>query len=455
MHACANITGSLPDWYLIERETERTIERLNSARELDYYINNPDEYIRRLAVLRLKKLGLRESGEILREIMDDPAETHANKLLAAWALKSMLAADDTFYMQSGRSMSDFTGYETYEELFPVHCEQNDRDISFRFSSSPSYNAFCMEDESPVLEKEISFKTDFDFRHWAGCFMSSLKANMTKLPAGILKSLHTASIKLMDSIKRISASLSEKKHSKPEKIKTAKKVGKKNGPLEGLRSGKEHLNAYAYPGDYSRLRKEIYDRPGFLSWFKKGVFRLFYFLFFPIRLARRHKIAFFLILVSVYAFFTYFSYGRAITAKYAGFDLREVQSRFLEQAKVLYSQAVDEIDRITGMDEWKKADISRKTSVDVLKTSDADIPKSVLNDDVIYIVTAKDGLNIRTAPDPSSVKVGSSALPYKTRVTFIKSALHESTGVEWFYVEAEDGRTGWVSSKYLRKEEAQY
>jgi hypothetical protein len=63
LYASGTGIESLPDWYLIDREAEKTLEKLNSARELDYYINSADEYLRRLAVLRLKKLGLKESGE--------------------------------------------------------------------------------------------------------------------------------------------------------------------------------------------------------------------------------------------------------------------------------------------------------------------------------------------------------------------------------------------------------
>lgn len=445
MHASGTVTGSLPDWYLIERETEKTIEKLNSAKEMVYYTGNSDEYIRRLAILRLKKLGLKESGEILKEIMDDPAESHANKFLAAWALKSLLAGNnDDFFMYNSRFLSGFTGHERYEDLFPVMIENNERDISFRFSSSPCYTAFSICDDDTVLEKEVHFSSDFDARQWLNCVGASLKSNISQLVPRILKIICSVPSVLYASVRKAFGSLPKHKRA-PGTIRQKKQKLKTPG------------YKHNYSDEYSLLRKEIYGRPDLMSRVKKGVFGLFYFLFFPIRLARRHKAAFFFILLSIYAFFTYFSYGRAITSKYAGFDMQEVQSRFFASARNLYSQAVNEINRITGIDEWKKeAPSPGRTYGEMLKTSDVGIPgpDAREEDDEIYIVTAKDGLNIRTAPDPSSPKVGTAALPYLTRVTFISSALHGASGVEWFYVEAEDGRIGWVSSKYLRLDKEQ-
>ncbi len=473
MYASGTGIESLPDWYLIEREAEKTLEKLNSARELDYYINSADEYLRRLAVLRLKKLGLKESGEKLREIMDDPAESHANKYLAAWALKSLLVGNDNDYFQSTRYLANFTGREKYEELYPVLFEHDISSVSFRFSSSPCYTAFNINDGDSVLEKEIYFNSDFDFRQWASDFGSSLKTNIRNYPARILKLLYEAVVKLLQYLKTVMAKSKKSKQDKAPKTheKAVRKLKEKKQYNEGslddlsgrtgdrletrLQGSAGSLYSRDYLYDYSRIRKEVYGKPGFLSCVKKGVFQLFFFLFYPIRLARRHKFAFLCVLLSLYVFFAYFSYGRAITNKYAGFDLQEVQSGFIEKAGALYDQAVNEINRLTGMDEWKKTGKSKQAADDILETADTNALKiKASKDDISFTVSARDGLNIRTAPDPSSDRVGKTALPYGTSVTFISSALHESSGVEWFYVEAEDGRVGWVSSKYLKKEEVQ-
>ncbi len=422
MYASVSVIELLPDWYLIERETEKTIEKLNSAGELDYYINNPDEYLRRLAILRLKKLGLKASGEMLKKIMDDPVESHANKYIAAWALKSLLVGLDYDYLSNSRYLAGFTGHESYEELFPVLMEHDVCSVRFQFSSSPYFTTFNINNEDSVLEKDVFFQTDFDIKQWGKDLRASLKSKAKKLLPNIVKLLRKAAKKLLHCIRAAAESLT--------KLKEKKQA---NTPK---------IQAKAY-------KKHKAMKRGFV---KRGIFQLFFFLFYPIRFARKHKFAFLCILVSVYSFFAYFSYGRAITNKYAGFDLQEVQSHLFTKAGELYSQAVNEINRITGINEWKENNGSKQAANDILMTTDINIPKSQGSRDesVSYTVTAKDGLNIRTSPDPSSDKVGSSALPYDTRVTFITSAYSESSGIEWFYVEAEDGRVGWVSSKYLKK-----
>ncbi|NLK88168.1 MAG: SH3 domain-containing protein [Clostridiaceae bacterium] len=470
MYASGTRIGSLPDWYLIERETEKTIEKLNSARELDYYINNADENIRRLAVLRLKKLGLKESGEMLREIMDDPVESHANKYLAAWALKSLLAGSDNDFMLNTRYLANFTGHENYEELFPVILENDNRDIGFKFSSSPCYTAFNIDDEDSVLEKDIFFSSDFDFWQWISNVVSSLKANVKNYPVRVMKTLYAGALKLLQCVKTAAVKLYTKKTDKAPKTHEkaiSKRKEKKHdnsaqlpylsertgNRLEARPDGSRSSYRRDHLYDYNRLRNEIYRRPGFVYCVKKGVFQLLFFLFYPIRLVRRKKFAALCILLSIYVFFAYFSYGRSITIKYAGFDLQEVQSRFLEKAGALYRQALSDINRLTGMDEWNAVRDSKQAANDILRTSNTNIKQDNGSKEIsTFTVFARDGLNIRIAPDPSSDRIGSKALPYGTRVTFISSALNESTGVEWFYVEAEDGRFGWVSSKYLKKDE---
>lgn len=411
MYTSGGIIELLPDWYLIERETEKTIDKLNSADELDYYINSTDEYYRRLAILRLKKLGLRESGEILKRIMDDPVESHANKYMAAWALKSLLVGLDYDYMSNSRYLAGFTGHESCEELFPVLFENDACGVRFQFSSSPYFTAFNINNADSALEKDVFFQTKFDAKQWSKDLTESLKSKGKKLLPNMAKSLRAVAVSL---IKR-----SKKRHTGISKIQD---------------------------------RTKIKYRPPKRSYIKRGIFQMFFFLFYPIRFARKHKIAFLCLLISVYTFFAYFSYGRAITNKYAGFDLQEVQARLFTKAGELYSQAVNEINRITGINEWKENSSSKQASGEILKTADIGIPKDQVseNEAVTYTVTAKDGLNIRTGPDPSSNKVGKSALSYGTSVTFITSAFSESAGIEWFYVEAEDGRVGWVSSKYLKK-----
>jgi uncharacterized protein YgiM (DUF1202 family) len=68
---------------------------------------------------------------------------------------------------------------------------------------------------------------------------------------------------------------------------------------------------------------------------------------------------------------------------------------------------------------------------------------------IYSVNAKNGLNIRVSPSPGSDKVGSVPLEFGSKVVFLGKQ-EKDKSIVWYYVEAADGRTGWVSSRYLKE-----
>jgi hypothetical protein len=466
------ISELLPDWYLGERETEVTIEKLSSLKELDYYINNTDEYVRRLAILRIKKLGLKESSRILKDVMDNPVESHANKHLAAWALKVLLVNSDNDYTMSNRYLANFTGHEKYEDLYSIASDKQLGSVRFRFSSSPYFSAFNISDEDTVLEKDVYFEADFEKKQWIYCLGSGIKANIRKILPYIVKLIKAFAIKLWSVLKAAPGLIiksnrngAEKATKKEKKSKSKKSNYVENSQLEQSALKNDNtdiLNRMEYIGssknrvqiktynpnqhfDYNGMRKELYRGPSFFTFVKKGVYQLFYILLSPIRFAKKHTFAFICIIVSTYIFFAYYPYGRSITNKYAGFDLQEFQTRAFNEAGVF-------INRITGIDEWKENSKGRQVSNDILKTSDITSHNAQTTSKVteFYTVSAKDGLNIRSEPDPSSEKVGTSSLPYGTSVLFISSAFSESAGIDWFYVEAEDGRIGWVSSKYLKK-----
>jgi hypothetical protein len=62
------------------------------------------------------------------------------------------------------------------------------------------------------------------------------------------------------------------------------------------------------------------------------------------------------------------------------------------------------------------------------------------------------LNIRVSPSPGSGRVGSGPLEFGSTVVFLKKQEKDKSGITWYYVEAADGRIGWVSSRYLKEKE---
>jgi hypothetical protein len=100
-----------PEWYKIEKETEKTISKLSSLRELSFYLRNPDEYIRRLAIIRIADIKLKDAIEILKETLDDRVESQINKELAAWAIKVISHKWDIDLFISHKLLNKYSGSE--------------------------------------------------------------------------------------------------------------------------------------------------------------------------------------------------------------------------------------------------------------------------------------------------------------------------------------------------------
>jgi hypothetical protein len=396
---------AMPGWYRAERETENIIEKLSGLKELDYYLKNSDEYIRRLAILKLKKFSAKDAVYALKEVLDDNLESEENKYLAAWVLKSLAVKWSFDIFVTSRYLTKFSGTEGYDQLFGVMLEDEIPTIRFDFSASPSHSALKLEAEDSVRTEDIHFETEFNFKQWFSTLGSRLlkKAGGTlvffflKLPAMLWKARR--------GVKR---------------VKRAKSIKPAN--------------------DYHGIYKEVYKRPGILASIKKGLFNMLYLLFFPLRFALKHKLAVLCSLAAIYVLFAFTDYGRAITNKYMGVDLKDVQKNTVENVKYYSDYVLNEFNRLTGINEWKKGEVK--------KQENPAIPASAA-DGKLYLVTAQKGLNIRKSPDPASVKVGEAALPYGSTVTFLKTE-NDSSGKPWYYVESSDGRKGWVSAKFLKE-----
>lgn len=369
--------GLLPAWYRAERDTANTIDKLSDIKELGYYLKNPDEYVRRLAILRLQKFSAKESVNTLKEVLDDGLESQANKYLAAWVLKSLAVKWNFDIFVTSRYLTKFSGTESYDELFGVKPETEVPSIRFDFSASLSRSAFKLEEEVIARTEDIRFDTEFDFRQW----FSTLGPRLLKKAGSTLASI------------------------------------------------------------FLKLPGRVHKKPGITAAIKKGLFNMLYLLFFPLRFALKHKLAVICSLAAIYILFAFTDYGRAFTNKYMGIDLKDVQKKAIDSVKYYTGYALNEFNRLTGIDEWKENEAK--------KQQNTTMPASTA-DNKIYLVTAEKGLNIRESPDAASAKVGSNPLPYGSTVTYLLKTENDSSGKPWYYVKASDGRTGWVSAKFLKE-----
>lgn len=416
--------SAMPGWYRAERETEKTIEKLSGLKELDYYLKNSDEFIRRLAILKLQKFSAKDAVYALKEVLDDNLESEENKYLAAWVLKSLAVKWSFDIFVTSRYLTKFSGTESYDELFGVMQEDEVPSIRFDFSASPSHSALKLEAEDGVRTEDIHFETEFNFKLWFSTLGSRLLKKIgsilvfffLKLPTMLGKAVATCFKRLLHSLAR----RGEKRVKSVKRVKGVKRVKPEN--------------------DYHSIYRDIYKKPGILASIKKGLFNMMYLLFFPLRFALKHKLAVLFSLAALYILFAFTDYGRAFTNKYMGVDLKDVQKNTVENVKYYSDYVLKEFNRLTGINEWKKNEVE--------KQEDPDISASTANAK-LYLVTAQKGLNIRQSPDSTSVKVGEKALPYGSTVTFLKTE-NDSSGKPWYYVESSDGRKGWVSAKFLKE-----
>lgn len=436
-----------PEWYRTERETEKTIEKLNNVKELDYYLRNSDEYIRRLAILRLYKTSAKESAYILTEMLDNPVESQENKYLAAWTLKTILNKYDSDIFISSKFINKFTGRERYDELFNIKTEDFSQNIRFQFSSSPSFSAIKLNEEDIVLERDIYFETDFDYKQWLINFLSNAGLNIKKGIWIVPKLAVKLFMLLGKGFKTAYKQLSKIKinYGRTEKSDRIKKT-KIKSTKQYARSGKSNQkNSY---DNYYSLRGELYKGQNFFTTVKKGVFQLFYILFFPIRFAIKHKLAMLFMLVIAYIFLSFSDYGKALTYKYLGMELNDLQTIAVQKVRYYTNYAANEFNSLTGIDEWKeKKETGAADPDNQMITADVSGSSAKL---LTYSVNAKKGLNIRISPDPGAEKVGSEPLPFGSTVIYLSTKKSDANGITWYYVEAIDGRIGWVSSKFLKE-----
>jgi hypothetical protein len=471
--------SALPEWYRMERETERTIQKLGTLKELDYYLGNPDEYIRRLAILRLLKLSAKESSYKLAELLDNPAESDENKFLAAWVLKKLTGKRASDFFLYNKYLDQFDGSESYEDLFPIAAEDRRTAVRFDFSSSESCADLKLGSEEPLTGRDAVFETAFDFKQWFSFFATTLSKSASsgfKTAAVFVLALPVllgkGTVGLFKKIKQNRAVHKEariKKAAETFEIRARKRERKARREEQRVPEYKRRASEYnrqpaeyglqvseyglrldrAASGDYRNWRRELYGKPGLLSLLKKGGFQMLYFLFAPFRFVRRNKLAVLCFIVAAYLVLAYTEYGRAFSYKYFSYDLRNIPQLVLQKAKYYSTIGLLRLNQFTGMDEYQgkygQSEYADNSEIPAGRNGNA-----FAADGKPYLVTAKKGLNIREAPDAGSSRVGAVPLEYGTTVLFLSQSQKDASGTLWYYVEATDGRTGWVSARYLKE-----
>lgn len=442
-----NMALNLPEWYRLERETEKTVGRLVNLKELDYYLRNPDEYLRRLAIIRLSELKPRGCENILREMLDDHYESIENKELAAWVLKASALKWNMEIFIDNRHLTKFTGKESLQDIYKISCSELQPSLRFNFSSNKVCSLIPSSEENISCEGHTVADSGFNTRQWLSSFSGSILSSMKSLMLNMLKIIRNAlrglfhlifiglSSLLVNGIKNL---FKRKEHSQL-------KDKSSNAPDNRDYHSRLAVSAYNNPDlmpQIMNLRKAYTYKPpvipSMVSVLKKVVFNVLYVFFYPVRLFLKHKFAFVFILLALYIFLNFTNQGSILFREYTGKEFLEIQTEAADDIKQFSISTWNRFKDFTGLD-----GILEKGSGKVAKNND---PAPSIT--VRYLVTASKGLNIRKAPDPNSEKIMGGSLAFGSIVVFLDKITTDSAGKPWYYIKADDGRTGWVSAKYL-------
>lgn len=457
MHSINIAFNDYPSWYKVEKETEYTIKKLTTLKELMPYLRNSDEFIRRLAILRINELRLKDSIIALKELLDDSLETTKNKEFAAWTIRAISLHWNTELFITNKYLNKYSGKERYTDICKICIKDSLPSLKFNFTTSIVNSELQIENNDITNSKDMNFDLPFSVKEWFSQYskeiLQDLKLLLIKLPFLLFKFLKSAiifSFSALYGLIKVFINL-------VLKIKVKYKENHANKKIEPASQEQNtfEVNNYSFKGRYSEdneiqmLRKsydkssydtESYlDKPSHKKNIKNVVFNIFYVILSPVRFARNNKKIFVVILILVYCFLTFSTQGKVIMYRYTGLDLMEEQTKAFNTTKEILSYALAEAEDLIGMSHTKAA---QKEVIPI------DGPVVIEeNQQLQFKVLAKKGLNLRQEPVSSSAKI--TLLPFDAIVTYTGESKDTSSGT-WYKLVTIDGETGWASSNFLEK-----
>jgi hypothetical protein len=176
--------------------------------------------------------------------------------------------------------------------------------------------------------------------------------------------------------------------------------------------------------------------------KKLLYYILYVVLFPLRLVLRHAGLSAVIIAALYVFLAYTSPGKLIAYRYMGTDIVKVQTKAYSTASEILTYAWEEFMDISG--------IGRNDYSAILEEVQAEPEDTAVQAQRQFRVTANTGLNLRKAPGETSEKVTENMLASNTVLNFLSKEEKDSSGKIWLYVSTPDGKTGWVSARWLEE-----
>lgn len=313
---------TFPSWYNTERDTQKTINRLTNIKELSFYLSNPDEYIRRLAIIRIQELYLKDAVEPLRMLLDDSLETAQNKELAAWTIKSISHEWNIDIFYNNKYLARFNGTEKYNDIYKLCIKESLPSIKFDFTSSLIKSEIDLDKTDLRKSEDVEFDMPFSLKEWfsSWCeeFLIALKKLFINLPQILLKLLIIVFKFIVITIPKQSFKMIRKAYSfiKSKQNKRPK-----------------------YQSYYSSMK------PSFSI--KNVLFKFFYILFSPVRYLIRKRKLIAVLIIAAYCMLTYTTTGRLFTLKKFNVDLKKSQNEVVDMVKAIGIVAYSELKNIVN------------------------------------------------------------------------------------------------------------
>lgn len=290
-----------PEWFKLERETEKTVNRLSRIEELRFYLRSPDQYYRRLAILRINQLKLKDGICYLEEMLDHDLESDLNKELAAWTIKSLCLKWNLDLFISNRLFYQFSGKEQYDEIYSISIEDSCPPLHLKILNSPVSEKITRENNDIELIEEPVFETSFPLSPWFKACLSELaavgKEGMRNLPLLVLS--------LVQKLPKISLSVLFNK-------------GKGILSWHQRNSGRKKRKLFYFPAR---------NYPG--TFIREVLSRIMHVICYPFKLICSSKVRMVGLFCLIYYYLTFTGAGIFLTAKCFGVSLIDLQNSLLK------------------------------------------------------------------------------------------------------------------------------
>lgn len=408
---------SLPSWYLTEKETYKTINKLVGSKELEFYLKNPDPFIRRLAILRVGQFKQKASYILLNSVLDDKLESEENRQLAALLMQKLNRELNLEFFISNSYLSRYTGEENVDQLLNITVVDPFPDFSFHFENTLIESQLNFDNEflkSGIDEKDDEFP--YSYKDWIRQCLAriwpDIKKGFKKLLSGIV-----------NLPKRLSSLIQSRRESKKQSL-----ANEKTKVLYDQSAPKTKKVRTKRPKIY------VYRPP--LGSTLKSLFRKFLnILFLPFRLVFHFKWLILASLVIVYAILSFTEPGQKYLFRTSP-QMYYKNTNFIREAKT-------EVIKLVNRNETLSAVLGTATAPPARQEE----PKAEETFSNLR-VTAPKGLYLRSEPLSTAKKLV--LMNEGMTVELVEEGKKDSSGVKWAKIRTGEGTEGWANAEWLKE-----